>query len=107
MALLTRGWNEAGQSEDPAIELLLNLGYAYVPPDTLDAERDSLRDVVLVTRLETALRRLNPWLSDDNKHKAVRATTSTQAASLIEANETLHTALTVRHRARAGSRRRA
>ena len=86
-------WNEAGQSEDPAIELLEKLGYTYVPPETLDAERDSLRDVVLVARLEAALRRLNPWLSDDNLHKAVRAITSVQATSLIEANEALHTAL--------------
>ena len=77
----------------PAIELLEKLGYTYVPPETLDAERDSLRDVVLVARLEAALRRLNPWLSDDNLHKAVRAITSVQATSLIEANEALHTAL--------------
>ena len=87
-------WNEAGQSETPAVELLEKLGYAYVPPETLDAERDSLRDVVLVARLEVALKRLNPWLSDDNLHKAVRAVTSVQATSLIEANEALHTALT-------------
>jgi type I restriction enzyme R subunit len=65
-----------------------------VPPETLDAERDSLRDVVFVARLEAALRRLNPWLSDDNLQKAVRAITSVQATSLIEANEALHTALT-------------
>jgi type I restriction enzyme R subunit len=87
-------WNEAGQSENPAVELLKNLGYAHVPIETLDAERDSLREVVLVSRLETALRRLNPWLSDDNLHKAVRGMTSAQAASLIEANEALHIALT-------------
>ncbi len=87
-------WNEAGQSETPAVELLEKLGYTYVSLETLDAERDSLRDVVLVDRLETALRRLNPWLSDDNLQKAVRAITSAQAPSLIEANEALHTALT-------------
>ena len=98
-------WNEAGQSETPAVELLERLGYAYVPPETLDTERDSLRDVVLVARLEVALRRLNPWLSDDNLHKAVRAITGVQATSLIEANEELHTDAHLRHLARAGPRR--
>ena len=87
-------WNEAGQSESPAIDLLKTLGYHYVPAETLDAERDSLRAVVLVARLEGALRRLNPWLSDDNLLKAVRSITSVQVTSLIEANEALHTALT-------------
>jgi type I restriction enzyme R subunit len=87
-------WNEAGQSETPAVEFLKNLGYAYVPPETLDAERDTLRDAVLVARLRVALKRLNPWISDDNLHKCVRAITSVPAASLIEANETLHTSLT-------------
>jgi type I restriction enzyme, R subunit len=86
-------WNEAGQSETPTVELLEKLGYAYVSPETLDADRDSLRDVVLVARLEAALRRLNPWLSDDNLQKAGRVLTSVHATSLIEANEALHTAL--------------
>lgn len=63
-----------------------------MPPDVLEAERDSLRDVVLVGRLGVALKRLNPWISDDTLHKAVRAITGVQAASLIEANEEIYTA---------------
>jgi type I restriction enzyme R subunit len=86
-------WNEAGQSEDPAVALLEKLGYTYTQPEALEAERESLRDVVLVGRLEAALKKLNPWISDDNLHKAVRVVTSVQAASLIEANEDLYTAL--------------
>ncbi len=87
-------WNEAGQSEVPAVELIQKLGYSYVPPEVLEAERGSLREVVLVGRLTAALRRLNPWISDDTLHKAVRAITGVQAASLIEANEAVYTALT-------------
>jgi type I restriction enzyme R subunit len=86
-------WNEAGQSEDPAVALLERLGYTYVPPETIEAERESSRAVILVARLEKALRKLNPWLSKDNLHKAVRAVTNVHAASLIEANEALHTTL--------------
>ena len=86
-------WNEAGQSEDPAISLLGQLGYAYASPETLESERVSARDVVLVGRLEAGLQKLNPWISEDNLRKAVHAVTSVQAASLIEANEGLYTAL--------------
>lgn len=89
-----RGWNEASLSEDPAVEHLQRLGYTYVPRDILDAERESFKEVVLVGRLAAALKRLNPWLSDDNVHKAIRAVTSVQAASLIEASEQLYTTLT-------------
>lgn len=89
-----KDWNEENLSENPAVIHLRRLGYVYVPPDLLDAERDSFKDVVLTKRLAAALKRLNPWLSEDNLHKAVRAVTNVSAASLIEASEKLHTALT-------------
>jgi len=93
---MTRGrdWNEASLSENPAVEQLRRMGYQYVPGETLDAERESLKDVVLTQRLAAALRRLNPWLSDDNVPKAVRAVTHVAATSLIEASEKLYTILT-------------
>ncbi len=43
-------WNEIGLSEDPAVDLLRSLGYEYLPADALAADRESLRDVVLVPR---------------------------------------------------------
>ena len=89
-----RNWNEASLSENPAIAQLQRLGWTYVPVETLDAERESLKRVVLVPRLEAALRRLNPWMSDDNVHKAVRAITGRQATSLIEANKQQYEDLT-------------
>ncbi len=87
-------WNELGLSEDPAIEHLVRLGWAYVPVEDLDVERESLKHVVLVKRLSAALRRLNPWLADDNLHKGARAITGLQTTSLIEASEKLHTTMT-------------
>ena len=89
-----QSWNEASLSEDPAVEHLRRLGYTYVAPDTLDAERESTKEVILHKRLAAALQRLNPWLSEDNTHKAIRAATSVASASLIEASEKLHTTLT-------------
>ena len=63
-------FNELAQSEEPAA------------------------DPLLTRRLEAALRRLNPWLSEDNLRKAVRVVRQVQAAGLIEANEKVHIALT-------------
>lgn len=89
-----RGWNEESLSENPAVEHLGRLGWTYVQPEKLDGERESLKQVVLVSRLTGALTGLNPWLSDDNLHRAVRAVTGVQATSLIEASEKLYTTLT-------------
>src|SRR3984885_13746405 len=89
-----QGWNEENLSENPAVVQLRRLGYTYVPSEVLELERDSFKDVVLSKRLPTALMRLNPGLSDDNVQKAIRTVTTVPAASLIEASEKLHTALT-------------
>src|SRR5216684_4105886 len=89
-----RDWNEATLSEDTAVAMLERIGYQYVAPEALEAERESLREVVLPERLRTALKRVNPWLSADNLHKAVRAITSVQTASLAEASEAVYTKLT-------------
>jgi type I restriction enzyme R subunit len=89
-----RDWNEANLAEDPAVELLQRLGYEYIAPEVLEAERESLKEVILTRRLGATLKRLNPWLSDDNLQRVIRAVTNVQAASLIEVSETLHTLLT-------------
>ena len=88
-----RDWDEVHLSEDPAIELLRHLGYTYLPPEDAERERHSLRDVVLVGRLEAALRKLNPWLAVEQVPQAVRGLTTIQAGSLIEANEHAHRAI--------------
>jgi type I restriction enzyme R subunit len=87
-------FNELTQSEEPADALLRALKYDFVDAAALDADRDSAADPLLTRRLEAALRQLNPWLSDDNLRKAVRAIRQVQAAGLIEANEKAHIALT-------------
>jgi type I restriction enzyme R subunit len=87
-------WNELHLSEDPAVELLQALGYTYVAPEVLEAERDSLKQTILTKRVAKALKKLNPWLSEDNTQKAIRAVTNVQATNLLDASERLHTALT-------------
>jgi len=87
-------WNEENLSENPAIEQLEALGYTLVSAEDLETERESLKEVVLTRRLGKALKRLNPWLSENNVQKAVRAVTHVPATSLIEASEKLYTILT-------------
>jgi len=78
----------------PAVSLLEKLGYHYIPAEALEAERESLREPVLTSRLAIALKKLNPWVYAENAHKAVRAITHTSAASLMEANEKAYVTLT-------------
>ena len=94
--MTTRGgdWNELKLVEDPAIEHLQALGWTYVEPSILDAERPSLKQAILQTRLIRALQKLNPWLSPDNAERATKALTQVEAATLAEANERLYTTLT-------------
>src|SRR3989338_4289026 len=89
----TNDWNEIHLSEDPAVELLKALDYTFVPSEDLEKERGGFKDVVLTSRLENALRRINPWLSDEQIKKAVRSVTHVPAASLMEANEKIYTSL--------------
>ena len=86
--------NEKALSEDPAVHLLGELGYTYLEPFEVEPLREGARSSVLVKPLGEALKRLNPWLSDDNLAKAVRAVTTLGASSLMEANERLYTILT-------------
>jgi len=53
-------WNELHLSEDPAVEVLQSLGYVHVPPEVLEAERESLKQTILTERLGRALKKLNP-----------------------------------------------
>ena len=88
------GWNEQDLAENPAVDLLQSLGYTYVPPEDLERERASFKEAILTGRLAAALKRLNPWLSDTNVARAVKAVTQVPATGLAEANEALCTSLT-------------
>ncbi len=86
----TSKWDEDTLSETPAIDLLRALGWAFIPSAQLEDDREGSKEVVLASRLEAAIRRLNPWLSEDNVRKAIRAITNIQSTGLIDANEKTH-----------------
>lgn len=83
--------DELDKVEFPALEQLQSLGWSYVEgvklsPDKSD-ERSSFKDVVLEKRLTASIKRINPWINDENLCKVVRELTKTQYPNLIEANQ--------------------
>ena len=83
-------------SEQPAIEQLKRLGYEYIHGDELDpelrddCERQSRRDVILISRLKKKLGEINPHLAEESIDKAVRRVSHIQAEGLVEANQKFH-----------------
>ncbi|MBE7632980.1 type I restriction endonuclease subunit R [Tenacibaculum finnmarkense] len=73
-------------SELPAIELFKKLGYQYYNASE-KKERENISEVLLKTRLESAIKRINPWINEVNCAKAITALTAVNGASLMENNE--------------------
>ena len=77
--------------EQPAIDQLQSLGWSYLDGRTLapelSDERSSFKDPILEKRLIESLRRINPWISDENLQKVFRELTRTQFTNLLEANQ--------------------
>ncbi len=88
--MTTQDWNEKELVENRIIEQLKQLGYTYMHGSYLEGERQTLRDVVLEQRLADAIKRINPWIDDNNLRKVVRDITHVESASLMEANEAIH-----------------
>ncbi|MDB4230041.1 type I restriction endonuclease subunit R [Paracoccaceae bacterium] len=85
--------DEFDKVELPAIEQLQSLGWDYIKGEDLSpdnsSERSSFKEVVLEKRLLDSIKRINPWISDQNLHKVVKDLTKTQYSNLIEANQSI------------------
>jgi type I restriction enzyme R subunit len=53
------------ESEKPAIDQLIAMGYQYKSQQELNLERKDYRQVILYDRLEKSIRKLNPEIDDD------------------------------------------
>lgn len=87
--------NEMTLVEIPAVEYLISLGYEYIDGDKLTAdygERESLSEVILSKRMKQALKRLNPWINDDNVNKVIRKIERADnlGTGLLEINEKIY-----------------
>jgi len=83
--------DEYNKVELPALEQLQRLGWGYIhgselAPDASE-QRQYYREVVLEKRLTQAVKRINPWINDENLRKVIREITHPQVATLIEANQ--------------------
>jgi len=52
--------------------------------------RESFREVVLENELKDAIKKINPWIEEDQVNEVVRRITTPQANSLLEANKEIH-----------------
>lgn len=82
--------------ENLTLDLLSEVGFEYVSPETLEPEREDLSQVVLRGRLAQAIARLNPDLSDEVVQFAVNEVlrTATLTDNVIENNRAIHRLLT-------------
>ncbi len=85
--------------EDFAIELFEALGYDYVyapdiAPDGDEPERKIYEDVLLIGRLQNAIRRINPSISGDAQLEALKEIQRIHSPELLTNNETFHRLLT-------------
>ncbi len=62
-------------------------------PETSDI-RSSLKEVVLIPKLEEAIQRINPWISEENLRKIFQDITVIQTSTLMEVNKWLWERLT-------------
>ena len=87
--------NELTLVELPAVEYLKSLGYEYIDGDKLVpelGERDTLSDVILNRRMMKSLKKLNPWISDENASKIIRKIERAESlgSGLLEINEKIY-----------------
>lgn len=83
-------WNEETLVENRMIEQLQTLGYTYIHGKDLQEERTSQAEVILMKRLTDSIKRLNPWLDDNNLNRVIRRITHMEATSVMEANQAFH-----------------
>ena len=105
--------DELDKVEQPALDQLIKFGWRYLPGSALapnavgavpgaqlspgylsaegsSSERAYYRDVLLINRLEAALRKLNPWISEENLRKVMREITHPNYAGLMEYNHAIY-----------------
>lgn len=85
--------------EQYAIEELESLGYTYIygpsiTPDTDAQQRDSWDQVVLTSKLQSAIDRINPSIPHHAKEEALKQVLRIGTPDLLTDNETFHKMLT-------------
>lgn len=71
MSFVVGTGDEIDESELPALEQLVSMGYQYKSQADLNKERKDYREVLLYDRLKAAIRKLNPEIDDDGVYEAI------------------------------------
>lgn len=89
-----RDQKELIEVEDTAVEVLTqHLGWTELDPKDTNALRDSPKQPILVSIFLQAIKRINPWISEENAKRVARSFVHPQATSVLEANEQIQTML--------------
>ena len=85
--------NEYNHAEEPARQLLEQLGWTYVAREALAAERGDEREVLLKARLKRALLRLNEWMTEEQADRVIFDLEHVDATGMAR-NQRVHEYLT-------------
>lgn len=90
--------DEYAESERPALDTLQQLGWEVVDQQqaTWSDPRETESSAVLEPRLRAAVKRLNPWIDENNLNKAVREIQQVTGTGTMDENKKIHEKL-VRH----------
>lgn len=80
--------------EQLTIELLQAHSWHYLSPEDQEAERTNLSDIILKSRLQSALARINPTIPLEALSQAERQILNLPSQNLIDNNEAFHRMLT-------------
>ena len=78
------------QSEKPALEQLIRLGFEYKTRRELDETRESDLEPLLIDQLAKAILRLNPWIDKHGIKETIRQFKKFESNVSIDANEIIH-----------------
>ena len=84
---------EGQLSEKPAIEQLIKLGYRYIHGNELRSDDSTEKEVVLLDTLQESIKKINPWIGEENLSKVVREVAYPKQTSLIENNQFIYNLL--------------
>jgi len=92
---MSRSWNEYELTEKPVLDLLEKLGYKVYDIEEGVSDRPTREteyNILLEDNLRKALKRINPWISENNITKAVNEIKPARisATNMMEANELIY-----------------
>ncbi len=81
--------------EEASLNWLAGLGYTVlhgpdIAPDTPNAERSSYSEVILTSRLQDMVARLNPEIPTEAREEAIRKVLHPDSPALVQNNQTFH-----------------